>query len=116
MDNRDYMKAFGEWLCSIAPNPAIKSILHLDMSDMYGRDYVMIQNLCNGYWTIPEISITSIDGAKECYKQFYKSLLETSSLPNDKKRIVSFQIDTNAEDQKQKWITILRNKGIKITV
>ena len=65
MDSRDYMKAFGEWLCSIAPNPMAKSMLHGSMKDMYERDYILVTNLCNEFGYIPEIPESTIDGAKE---------------------------------------------------
>ncbi len=115
MDNRDYMKAYGEWLCSIAPNPMIKSLMHESISTMYERDYVIVTNLCNGFGNLPEISMNTIDGAKERYKQVNKSVLEMSPFPEDKKKEVSAQIDTNAEALKLKWISIIQQRGIKIT-
>lgn len=115
MDSRDYMKAFGEWLCSIAPNPMVKSMLHGSMKDMYERDYILVTNLCNGFGYIPEIAISTIDGAKERYKEFNKATLEISALSENEKKKVSVQIDLNAEEQKKIWINILQLKGITIT-
>lgn len=115
MDNRVCIKAYGEWLCSIAPNPMIKSLNHISIGFMYERDYVIVTNLCDGFWILPEVSMRTIEGAKERYKQFNKSVLEMSPLPEDKKKEVSVQIDANAEIQKQKWISILHKRGIKIT-
>lgn len=114
MDSRDYMKAFGEWLCSIAPNPMVKSMLHGSMKDIYERDYILVTNLCNGFGYIPEIPVSTIDGAKERYKEFNKTVLETSTLSEDEKKKVSAQIDLNAEEQKKIWINILQVKGITI--
>lgn len=79
MDNRDYMKAFGEWLCTIAPNSLVKSLTHDSMRTMYERDYVIVTNLCNGFGKIPSISIKTINGAKECFKGSNKVVLEISS-------------------------------------
>lgn len=115
MDNRDYMKAFGEWLCSIAPNSLLKSLTHDSMRAMYERDYVIVTNLCNGFGKIPTISIKTIDGAKERYKEFNKAVLEISPLSEKEKKEVSAQIDFNAEEQKNIWINILQVKGITIT-
>ncbi len=55
MDNRDCMKAFGEWLCSIAPNSLAKSLTHDSIRYMYERDFVIVTNLCNGFWENPTI-------------------------------------------------------------
>ena len=115
MDNRDNMKAFGEWLCSIAPNPMVKSVTHDSMRAMYERDYVIVTNLCNGFGRIPTISIKTIDGAKERYKEFNKALLEITPLSEEEKKKVSTQIDLNAEEQKNRWISILQTKKIIIT-
>ena len=115
MDNRDYMKTFGEWLCTIAPNPMVKSLAHDSMRAMYERDYVIVTNLCNGFGKIPSISIKTIEGAKERYKEFNKSVLEISPLSEDEKKEVSAQIDLNSEEQKRRWISILQAKGIIIT-
>lgn len=115
MDNRDYMKAFGEWLCSIAPSPMVKSLMHGSMSAMYQRDYIIVTNLCDGFLYLPEISMSNIDGAKERYKEINKSALETSPLSDEIKREVSTQIDLNAEEQKKRWINTLQVKGITIT-
>lgn len=112
MDNRDYMKAFGEWLCSITPNPMVKSLTHDSMRAMYERDYVIVTNLCNGFGEIPTVSIKTIDGAKERYKEFNKSVLEISPLSEEEKQEVSAQIDLNAEKLKQQWIYILQQRGI----
>lgn len=112
MQNRDYMKAFGEWLCSIAPNQMVKSMIHGSMSTIYQRDYIIVTNLCNGFGYIPEIAISTIDGAKERYKEFNKAVLEISTLSEDEKKKVSVQIDLNAEQQKKRWINILQLKGI----
>ena len=116
MDNRDYMKVFGEWLCSIAPNSFGKSLTHDSMRAMYERDYVIVTNLCNGFGIIPSISMTTIDGAKERYKEFNKAVLEISPLSEDEKKEVSAQIDFNAEGQKKRWISILQERGIHITI
>lgn len=115
MDNRDFMKAFGEWLCAIAPNSLVKSLTHDSMRAMFERDYVIVTNLCNGFGKIPSISIKTIEGAKERYKEFNKSVLEISPLSEEKKKEVSAQIDLNAEEQKRRWISILQAKGIIIT-
>lgn len=115
MDNRDYMKAFGEWLCSIAPNPMVKSMLHGSMSTMYQRDYLVITNLCDGFLYLPKLSMSYIDGAKERYKEIHKSALEASPLSDKMKKEVSAQIDLNAEEQKMNWVSILKAKGIIIT-
>lgn len=115
MDKCDYMKAFGEWLCSIAPNPLVKSLTHDSVRAMYERDYVIVTNLCNGFGKIPAISIKTIDGAKERYKEFNKAVLELSPLSEAEKKEVSAQIDINAEEQKNRWINILHVKGITIT-
>lgn len=115
MDNLDCMKAFGEWLCSIAPNSLVKSLTHDSIRYMYERDFVIVTNLCNGFWKIPTISIKTIDGAKERYKEVNKALLEISPLAEDEKEKVSAQIDLNAEEQKKIWINILQLKGITIT-
>ena len=115
MNNRDYMKAFGEWLCSIAPSPMVKSLMHGSMSTMYQRDYIIVTNLCNGFLYLPEVSMSHIEGAKERYKEFNKSALEASPLSVEIKKEVSAQIDLNAEEQKRRWISILQAKGIIIT-
>lgn len=112
MDNRDYMKVFGEWLCSIAPNHVVKSMLHGSMSTMYQRDYIIVTNLCNGFLYLPEISMSNIDGAIERYKEINKSALEASPLSDEIKKEISSQIDLNAESLKQQWIHILRQRGI----
>lgn len=115
MDNRDCMKAFGEWLCSIAPNTLVKSLTHDSIRYMYERDFVIVTNLCNGFLENPTISIKTIDGAKERYKEVNKALLEISPLAEDEKEKVSVQIDLNAEEQKRIWINILQVKCITIT-
>lgn len=112
MDNRDNIKAFGEWLCAIAPNSLVKSLMRDSMRAMYERDYVIVTNLCNGFGEMPSISIKTIDGAKERYKEFNKSVLEISPLSEEDKKGVSAQIDLNAENLKQRWIHILRQRGI----
>lgn len=116
MDNREYMKTFGEWLCSIAPDPMVKSLIRDTSRTMYERDYVIITNLCNGFVKNPPISISikTLDGAKERYKEFNKAVLEVSLLSEYKKNEVSTQIDINAEKLKQHWMDILRKNGIKI--
>lgn len=116
MDSRDYMKAFGEWLCSIAPNPMVKSLTHDSIRYLYERDYVIVTNLCNGFLYLPEISMSHIEGAKERYKEINKSVLEASPLSDDIKKQISSQIDQNAEKQKNKWISILCNMGVRITM
>lgn len=108
MDNRDYMKAFGEWLCTIAPNSLVKSLTHDSMRTMYERDYVIVTNLCNGFGKIPSISIKTINGAKERYKEFNKSVFEISPLSEEEKKKVSTQIDFNAEEQKKRCISYQR--------
>lgn len=115
MDYRDGMKVYGEWLCSIAPNPMIKSLMHNSISTMYERDYVIVTDLCNGFGNLPEISMSTIDGAKERYKQVNKSVLEMAPFPEGRKKDVSAQIDANAESLKQKWISTIQQRGIKIT-
>ncbi len=115
MDNRDCMKAFGEWLCSIAPNSLVKSLTHDSIRYMYERDYVIVTNLCNGFLYFPEISMSHIEGAKERYKEVHKAMLEISPLSEDEKENISVQIDLNAEEQKMIWINILQVKGITIT-
>lgn len=110
------MKAFGEWLCSIAPNSLVKSMTHDSIRYMYERDYVIVTNLCNGFLYLPEISMSHIEGAKERYKEINKSVLEASPLSDDIKKKISSQIDQNAEKQKNKWISILCNKGVRITM
>jgi len=114
MDSRNYMKAYGEWLCSIVPDPMVKSMMHGSISTMYQRDYIIVTNLCNGFWEIPTISIKTIDGAKERYKEVNKTVLEISPIAEDEKEKVSAQIDINAEEQKKKWINTLQVKGITI--
>ena len=116
MDNRNYKKAFGEWLCSVAPNPVIKSLMLGSMSAIYQRDYIIVTNICNGFLYLPEISMSIIEGAKERYKEINKSALEASPLSDEIKKEISSQIDLNAEDLKQQWISILCNKGIRITL
>ena len=115
MDNRDYMKAYGEWLCSIATSPMVKSLMHGSMGAMYQRDYIIVTNLCDGFLFLPEISMSIIDGAKERYKEINKSALEALPISDEIKKEVSAQIDFNAEEQKEKWINILQGKGITIT-
>lgn len=114
MDSRDYMKAFGEWLCSIAPSPMVKSLMHGSMSTMYKRDYIIVRNICDGFLYLPEISMSIIEGAKARYTEFNKSALESSPLSDEIKKQVSSQIDNNAETLKQQWIDILHQKGIQI--
>lgn len=114
MDNRDYMKAYGEWLCSIAPSPMVKSLMHGSMSTMHQRDYIIVTNLCDGFLFLPEISMSIIDGAKERYKEINKSALEVSPLSDEIKREVSAQIDLNAEKLKQQWIYIIQQRGIYV--
>lgn len=109
------MKAYGEWLCSIESNPTLTSLPHGSIEVMYKRDYVVVINLCNGFGHLAEIAMRTIDGAKECYKQFNKLVLEMSSLSEDKKKDVAAQIDANAEILKQEWISVLQKRGIKIT-
>lgn len=115
MDNRDYMKAFGEWLCSIASDSLVKSLTHNSIRAMYERDYVIVTNICSGFGKIPSISIKTIDGAKEHYKESNKAVLEIAQLSEGEKKEVSTQIDLNAEGQKMIWINILQVKGITIT-
>lgn len=114
MDNRNYMKAFGEWLCAVAPNPMIKSLMHGFMTAMYQRDYIIVTNICDGFLYLQEISMSIIEGAKESYKEFNKSALESSPLSDEIKEKVSGQIDRNAEILKQHWINILHQRGIQI--
>ena len=114
MDNRDYMKMYGEWLCSIAPSPMVKSLMHGSMSTMYQRDYIVVTNLCDGFLFLPEISMSIIDGAKERYNEINKSALEASPLSDEIKKEVSSQIDINAENLKQQWIYVIQQKGIRV--
>lgn len=114
MNNRDVTTIFGEWLCSLKVSPIGKSVIHARMSSMYQRDYVIVYNLCNGYGYISEIPMTIIDGAKEWYKQNNKVFLEISPLSDCKKQSISLEIDNNAEIEKQKWISSLSNRGIRI--
>lgn len=119
MDNCENRKAFGEWLCSIVHNPIIKSFTHDSIRAMYERDYIAVTNLCYGFGNnignIPEISMSTIEGAKERYIQFNKAALEADPfLSEDKKKEVSAQIDNNAENLKQQWINILRQRGIYV--
>ena len=115
MDSRDDKSAFGEWLCSIAPNSLVKSLTHGSIRCLYERDYVIVTNLCNGFLYLPEISMSHIEGAKERYKEINKSVLEASPLSDDLKKQISSQIDQNAEKQ-NKWISILCNNGVRITM
>lgn len=110
MDNRDYMKTFGEWLCTI-----VKSLAHDSVRTMHERDYVIVTNICNGFWYKPTVSMSTIDGAKERYKEFNKAVLDISPLSEEEKKEVSAQIDFNAEEQKNRWICILKSNGIIIT-
>lgn len=114
MNDRDVTTNFGEWLCRLTSSPYGKSALHVGMSSMYQRDYVIVSNLCNGYGYIPEIPMALIDGAKEWYKQINKALLEVTPLSDQEKQIISTNIDSNAELEKQKCISLLSNKGIRI--
>ena len=83
MDSRAHIKAYGEWLCSIAPRPMVKSLMHGSMSTMYQRDYIIVTNLCDGFLCLPEISMSIIDGAKERCKEINKSALEASPFSDD---------------------------------
>ena len=114
MDNRGVTTIFGEWLCSLMSSPFAKSFMHAGISSMFQRDYVIITNLCNGYGYMSEIPMTVIDGAKEWYKQSNKAFLEISPLSDHEKQSISLGIDDNAELEKQRWITSLLNKGIRI--
>lgn len=116
MDNLDYMKVFGEWLYSIAPNLVVKSLTHDSFRAMYECDYVIVTNLCNGFGKIPPVSLSTkvLDGAKERYKEFNKAVLEISTLSEEEKKKVSSQIDLNAEEQKNRWINMLKSNGIII--
>lgn len=115
MDNRDGMKAYGEWLCSIAPNSMVKSLTHGTIGTMYERDYVIVTNVCKGFGILSEIPMSTIDGAKEYYKQLNKSLLETFWLTEDEKKNVSAKIDATAEELKQDWVNILIKRRVVIT-
>lgn len=114
MNNRDATSIFGEWLCSLMASPYAKSFMHAGISSMYQRDYVIVTNLCNGYGYISEIPMTVIDGAKEWYKQSNKAFLEISPLSEREKQSISLGIDNNAELERQRWISSLLSKGIKI--
>ena len=114
MDNRDVTTIFGEWLCSLTSSSYAKSFMHAGISSMYQRDYVIVTNLCNGYGYISEIPMTVIDGAKEWYKQSNKAFLEISPLPDREKQSILLGIDNNAEIEKQRWISSLSNRGIRI--
>lgn len=115
MDNRDKKKIFGEWLCSLSSSPIVKTAIHADLSSMYHQDFIIVSNLCNGYGYMPQISLTVIDEAKEWYKQANKAFLETSNLSEQMKSAISLEIDKNAEDEKQRWLSILSNRNIKIS-
>ncbi len=93
----------------------LKLLAHDAIRKIYERDYVMVANLCDGFLIANKISMATIDGAKERYKQFNKSLLEIFSSSEDEKEAASIRIDANAETQKQRWINILTGKGIAIT-
>ena len=110
MDNRDYLKACGEWLCSIAPNPTVKSLMHGSMSAMYQRDYIIVTNLCDEFLFLTKISMSIINGAKEHYKEINKTALESIPISDEIKKEVAVQIDLNAEEQKKKWINNLQQK------
>lgn len=114
MNNQDVTTIFGEWLCSLMSSPLAKSFMHAGISSMYERDYVIVTNLCNGYGYVSEIPIAIIDGAKEWYKQSNKAFLEISPLPDRGKQSISLGIDNNAEIEKQRWISSLSNRGIRI--
>ena len=116
MDNRDIKKSFGEWLCSLSSSPIVKTAIHADLSSIYHQDFIIVSNLCNGYGYMPQISLTVIDGAKEWYQQANKAFLETSNLSEQMKSAISLEIDKNAEAEKQRWLRILDDKGIIITV
>ena len=116
MDNRDIKKSFDEWLCSLSSSPIVKTAIHADLSSMYHQDFIIVSNLCNGYGYMPQISLTVIDGAKEWYKQANKAFLETSNLSEQMKSAISLEIDKNAEAEKQRWLRVLDDKGIIITV
>ena len=116
MDNRDLKTALGEWLCTLTSSPVIKSAIHADLSSMYHQDFIILSNLVNGYGYMSQVPISVIDGAKEWYKQANKAFLEASTLSEQTKVAVSSEIDRNAENEKQRWLNILHNKGIKITV
>ena len=116
MNNRDLKTAVGEWLCTLTSSPVIKSTIHADLSSMYHQDFIIVSNLVNGYGYMSQIPISVIDGAKEWYKQANKAFLEASTLSEQTKVSVSSEIDRNAESEKQRWLNVLHNKGIKITV
>ena len=114
MNNQDVTIIFGEWLCSLISSPFAKSFMHAGIGSMYQRDYVIVTNLCNGYGYVSEIPMIVINGAKEWYKQSNKVFLEVSPLSDHEKQSISLGIDNNAEIEKQRWISSLSNRGIRI--
>lgn len=82
---------------------------------MYHQDFIIVSNLFNGYGFIPQISITVIDGTKEWYKQANKAFLEASNLSEQTKFAVSLDIYKNAESEKQRWLRVLYDRGIKVS-
>lgn len=115
MDSLDNMKSLDEWICSIRPTQIVNFLTHGSIQSMFERDYVIVTNICDGFAYMHQISMTTIEGAKERYKEFNKAILEVSLLSEEKKKEVSAQIDLNAEEQKKRWISICREKGITIT-
>lgn len=63
------------------------------------------------YFMSDEVIVTD---AKERYKEFNKSALESSPMSDEIRKEISSQIDLNAEKQKNRWISILQVKGIII--
>lgn len=63
------------------------------------------------YFMSDEVIVTD---AKERYKEFNKSTLESSPMSDEIRKEISSQIDLNAEKQKNRWISILQVKGIII--
>lgn len=115
MDNRDLKKIFGEGMCEIPSPPIIKAGIHTNIGRSYEHDYILVTNLYEGFWSATEISLKTINGAKERYIQFNKYLLETSMPFDDRKKDISDAINSNAEILKRRWIKVFMDKGIKIT-
>lgn len=115
MENKDLKKIFGEWMCEMLSTPIVKAGIHANIGKDYDRDYILVANLYDGLWSAKEISLKTINGAKEGYIQFNKYLLETIIPFDDRKKDISDAIDVNAEILKERWIKVFTDKGIKIT-
>lgn len=115
MENKDLKNIFGEWMCEILSSPIMKAGIHANIGKNYERDYILVTNLYDGFWSAKEISLETINGAKERYIQFNKYLLETFLPFDDRKKDISDAIDGNAEILKERWIKVFTDRGIKIT-